>query len=110
MGAFVTLPVVITRSLKRPPQCRHVPAAGFDRNTTGMHWHIHKDGSHYFNEYREVGRRMPVAVAIGTDPATTYAATAPLPRESMKCSWPFHSPQAVPMVRCLTVDLKCLRS
>ena len=52
----------------------------FDRNTTGMHWHIHKDGSHYFQEYRKARKRMPVAVAIGTDPAVTYAATAPLPR------------------------------
>ncbi|MBW2369443.1 MAG: UbiD family decarboxylase, partial [Deltaproteobacteria bacterium] len=51
-----------------------------DKNTTGMHWHIHKDGSHYFNEYRKADKRMPVSVAIGADPATVYAATAPMPR------------------------------
>jgi 4-hydroxy-3-polyprenylbenzoate decarboxylase len=50
---------------------------------------------------------MPVAVAIGTDPVTTYAATAPLPRgldEIMLAG--FIRRQSVPMTRCLTVDLE----
>lgn len=50
---------------------------------------------------------MPVAVAIGTDPATTYAATAPLPRgldEMLLAGFIRRAP--VPMVRCLTVDLE----
>ena len=50
----------------------------FDRNTTGMHWHIHKDGAHHYHEYLKEGKRMEVAVAIGTDPAVTYSATAPV--------------------------------
>jgi 4-hydroxy-3-polyprenylbenzoate decarboxylase len=107
-GPFVTLPVVITRSLKTGRRNAGMYRLQvFDRNTTGMHWHIHKDGSHYYNEYREVGRRMPVAVAIGTDPATTYAATAPLPRgvdEMLLAGFIRRKP--VPMVRCLTVDLE----
>lgn len=107
-GPFITLPVVITRS---PVTGRR--NAGmyrlqvFDGNTTGMHWHIHKDGSHYYQEYRKTAKRMPVAVAIGTDPATTYAATAPLPRgvdEIMLAGFIRRKP--VPMVRCLTVDLE----
>ncbi len=107
-GPFVTFPVVITRSLET-----HRRNAGmyrlqvFDRRTTGMHWHIHKDGSHYFQEYRKAGRRMPVAVAIGTDPATTYAATAPLPRgidEMMLAGFIRRRP--VPMTRCVTIDLE----
>jgi 4-hydroxy-3-polyprenylbenzoate decarboxylase len=44
-----------------------------------MHWHLHKDGAHFFQKYRERGERMPVAVALGSDPAVTYASTAPLP-------------------------------
>jgi 4-hydroxy-3-polyprenylbenzoate decarboxylase len=107
-GPFITLPVVITRS----PETRRRNAGMyrlqvFDRRTTGMHWHIHKDGSHYFQEYRKMGKRMPVAVAIGTDPATTYAATAPLPRgidEMMLAG--FIRRKSVPMVKCLTVDLE----
>jgi 4-hydroxy-3-polyprenylbenzoate decarboxylase len=79
----------------------------FDGNTTGMHWHIHKDGSHYFQEYRKARKRMPVAVAIGTDPAVTYAATAPLPRgiDEMILAG-FIRRRPVRMARCVTVDLE----
>lgn len=107
-GPFVTLPVVITRSLETGRRNAGMYRLQvFDRNTTGMHWHIHKDGSHYFQEYRKAGRRMPVAVAIGTDPATTYAATAPLPRgidEMILAGFIRRKP--VPMARCVTVDLE----
>ena len=107
-GPFVTLPVVITRSLETGRRNAGMYRLQiFDRRTTGMHWHIHKDGSHYFQEYRKRGMRMPVAVAIGTDPATTYAATAPLPRgidEMLLAGFIRRAP--VPMVRCLTVDLE----
>jgi len=107
-GPFVTLPVVITRSLrtgKRNAGMYRLQV--YDRNTTGMHWHVHKDGSHYYQEYREARQRMPVAVAIGSDPAVTYSATAPLPRgmdEMMLAGFIRRKP--VPMVRCLTVDLE----
>ncbi len=107
-GPFVTLPVVITRSLESGRRNAGMYRLQvFDRYTTGMHWHIHKDGSHYFHEYRKAGKRMPVAVAIGTDPATTYAATAPLPRgidEMLLAGFIRRKP--VPMARCLTVDLE----
>ncbi len=107
-GPFITLPVVITRSLatgRRNAGMYRLQV--YDGKTTGMHWHIHKDGSHYFQEFKKAGRRMPVAVAIGTDPATTYAATAPLPRgiDEILLSG-FIRRKPVPMVRCLTVDLE----
>ncbi len=107
-GPFVTLPVVFTRSLetgKRNAGMYRLQV--YDSNTTGMHWHVHKDGSHYWSEYRKAGKRMPVAVAIGTDPAVTYAATAPLPRnidEMLLAGFIRRKP--VPMVKCVTVDLE----
>ncbi len=107
-GPFVTLPVVITRSLETGRRNAGMYRLQvYDRNTTGMHWHIHKDGSHYFQEYRKAGKRMPVAVAIGTDPAVTYAATAPLPRgidEMMLAGFIRRSP--VRMAKCVSVDLE----
>ena len=107
-GRFITLPLVITRSLstgKRNVGMYRMQV--FDKQTTGMHWHIHKDGSNYFNEYRKVGKRMPVAVAIGADPATIYAATAPMPRnvdEMILAGFIRNAP--VSMARCLTCDLE----
>lgn len=107
-GPFVTLPVVLTKSLKTGRRNAGMYRLQvYDRNTTGMHWHVHKDGSHYFQEYREAGLKMPVAVAIGTDPATIYAATAPLPRGVDEILFSgFIRQKPVPMVKCLTIDLE----
>ena len=107
-GRFITLPLVITQSLSTG-KCNvgMYRMQVFDRKTTGMHWHIHKDGSNYFNEYRKAGKRMPVAVAIGADPATIYAATAPMPRnvdEMILAGFIRNAPVA--MTRCLTCDLE----
>ena len=107
-GRFVTLPLVFTKSLetgKRNVGMYRLQV--YDRNTTGMHWHVHKDGSHYFSEYRKAGKRMPVAVAIGADPATTYAATAPMPRgmDEMALAG-FIRRQPVKMARCVTIDME----
>jgi 4-hydroxy-3-polyprenylbenzoate decarboxylase len=104
-GPFITLPVVFTKD----PQTGKRNAGmyrlqKFDRRTTGMHWHVHKDGAENF---RAGGQRTEVAVAIGTDPATTYAATAPLPRgidEMMLAGFLKGSP--VEMVKCRTVDME----
>ena len=41
-----------------------------------MHWQRHKQGRAHADAW---GAKVPVAVAIGCDPALTYAATAPLP-------------------------------
>lgn len=107
-GPFITLPLVITRSLENGR--RNVGMYRlqvFDKNTTGMHWHIHKDGSHYYGEYRKAGKRMPVAVAIGADPAVTYAATAPMPRgiDEMILAG-FIRKKPVQMAKCVTIDLE----
>ena len=50
-----------------------------DKNHLGMHWQIHKDSSHFFDQYQKAGKKMPVSVAIGGDPLYTWCATAPLP-------------------------------
>jgi 4-hydroxy-3-polyprenylbenzoate decarboxylase len=107
-GRFVTLPVVFTKDIEgRSRNAGMYRMQIFDKKTTGMHWHIHKDGRHNFNAYRKAGKRMPVAVAIGTDPAVTYAATAPMPQgmdEMILAGFIRGSP--VEMVRCRTIDME----
>jgi 4-hydroxy-3-polyprenylbenzoate decarboxylase len=107
-GRFITFPIVINRSvdgkLKNVGLYR---MQVFDKNTTGMHWHIHKDGAHFFHEYRKKNKVMEVAVAIGADPASCYAASAPLPYgidEFLLAGFIRKSP--VPLVKCKTVDLE----
>jgi 4-hydroxy-3-polyprenylbenzoate decarboxylase len=51
----------------------------YDKNHLGMHWQIHKDSSHFFDQYQKAGKKMPVTIAIGGNPLYTWCATAPLP-------------------------------
>ena len=104
-GAFVTLPLVFTKNPKTGK--RNVGMyrlQKFDSKTTGMHWHIHKNGAENF---RDSAEKIECAVAIGTDPAVTYAATAPLPRDVDEMVFAgFLRKKSVELVKCKTVDLE----
>ncbi len=107
-GPFITLPVVFTKN----PETG-VRNAGmyrmqvFDKNTTGMHWHRHKGGAYHYHLAEKAGKRLEVAVAIGPDPAVTYAATAPIPDEIDEMLFAgFLRNQPVELVKCKTVDLE----
>jgi 4-hydroxy-3-polyprenylbenzoate decarboxylase len=106
-GPFITLPLVIT----------HHPETGkrnmgmyrlqvFDKKTTGMHWHRHKGGAQHYRVAERQGERLPVAVAIGADPATIYGATAPLPEDLDEIIFAgFLRKEPVEMVACVSVPL-----
>jgi 4-hydroxy-3-polyprenylbenzoate decarboxylase len=103
-GPFVTLPVIHTKD----------PNAGtrnvgmyrmqvFGPQLTGMHWHKHKVSAKHFSDYKKLGKKMPVAVALGGDPAYAYSATAPLPEnvdEYMLAG--FLRKKKVELVKCIT--------
>ncbi|MFR9620850.1 MAG: menaquinone biosynthesis decarboxylase [Rikenellaceae bacterium] len=79
-GRFVTLPMVNTidpETGKRNVGMYRMQV--MDDHTTGMHWHLHKTGARHYDSYKRRGERMPISVALGGDPAYTYAATAPMP-------------------------------
>ena len=79
-GRFLTLPIVCTRDPDTGEQNMGMYRMQvYDDRTAGMHWHLHKDGARIFGKYAAKGESMPVAVALGCDPAVTYASTAPLP-------------------------------
>ncbi|MEI2985445.1 MAG: UbiD family decarboxylase domain-containing protein [Alistipes inops] len=78
----------------------------FDGRTTGMHWHMHKTGAKRYEAYRRAGRRSPMHVCLGGDPACTYAATAPVPdRIDEYLLAGFLRGRPVRLVRCVTNDL-----
>ncbi len=117
-GPFITFPQVITRD----------PVTGqrnvgmyrlqvYDARTTGMHWHIHKHGAEHQRRLLQAGSghsgaakgqdRLQVAVAIGADPASMYAATAPLPGPIDEYLFAgFLRKAPVELVKCMTVDLE----
>lgn len=106
-GPFLTLPLVMTVDPETGIQNMGMYRMQvFDRNTTGMHWHLHKDGREIYESYRKRGGKMPVSVALGCDPAITYAATAPLPKmidEMMFAGYLRKCP--VKMVKSITNDI-----
>jgi len=104
-GPFVTLPLVFTKDPQSGTQnVGMYRVQRYDRTTTGMHWQRHKQGRAQAAKW---GRRVPVAVVIGADPAVTYAATAPLPPIVDEISLAgFLRGKSVKMVRCKTIDIK----
>ncbi len=79
-GRFFTLPLVFTMDPDTGRQnIGMYRMQVYDKGTTGMHWHLHKDGRSIWEKWKARGGRMPVSVALGCDPALIYSATAPLP-------------------------------
>jgi len=107
-GPFITLPLVITKNPETGVRNMGMYRMQvFDKNTTGMHWHKHKGGAYHYHLAEKLGKRLEVAVAIGADPAVTYAATAPIPDEIDEIVFAgFLRESPVEMVQCKTVDLQ----
>ncbi|MCL6523824.1 MAG: menaquinone biosynthesis decarboxylase [Thermoflavifilum sp.] len=107
-GPFITLPIIHTydphTGIRNVGMYR---MQVFGKDLTGMHWHKHKVSARHFQAYQALGRKMPVAVALGGDPVYTYAATAPLPDnvdEYMLAG--FLRKKKVELVKCLTQDIE----
>lgn len=103
-GPFVTLPIIHTKDPNNG--IRNVGMYRmqiFGPTLTGMHWHKHKVSARHFSAYKKLGKRMPVAVALGGDPVYAYSATAPLPEnvdEYMLAG--FLRKKKVELVKCIT--------
>ncbi len=106
-GPFITLPMVATVDPESGiPNLGMYRMQVFDDHTTGMHWHRHKTGARHYDTYKRLGKRMPVSVAIGGDPAYIYSATAPMPdnMDEMLLAGMLRQ-KPVKLVKCLTNDL-----
>ncbi len=108
-GRFITLPLVFSRNPDTGKRnCGMYRMQVFDERSAGMHWQTHKQGAEHYRRMGAAGaRRMDVAVAIGSDPATMFSAILPLPPdldEMMIAGFLRRSP--VEMVKCRTSDLE----
>ena len=107
-GKFITLPMVFTKDPDSGTRnCGMYRMHVYDSKTTGMHWHIHKDGALHYRNAERKGKRLEVAVTIGADPAVMYSASAPLPEgidEMLFTGFLRKSP--VELVQCETVNLE----
>lgn len=136
-GRFITLPCVVTRdpkSGKRNVGMYRMQVYG--GQTTGMHWQRQKVAAEHLREKLRTASgstpaqhvqamaetaggtanialgslkddRLEVAVAIGTDPATTFSAIVPAPPEVEEYMIAgFLRQKPVELVKCETVDLE----
>lgn len=79
-GPFITMGQVYTQDLEgRVQNLGMYRLQLYEKNRLGLHWQIHKDSTHFFNQYKAAGQKMPVSIAIGGDPLYTWCGTAPLP-------------------------------
>src|SRR5256712_307536 len=106
-GRYITLPCVFTRDPRTGT--RNVGMYRlqvFDDRTLGMHWQTHKGAAEHERLMKDA-TTMPVAIALGGDPALIYAASAPLPPsvdEVVFAGW--LRGRGVEMVACRTIDLE----
>lgn len=109
-GRFITLPMVFSKNPATGKRnCGMYRMQVYDGQTTGMHWQTHKQGADHYRRLLAEGKqtKMPVAVAIGSDPATMYSAILPLPPDidEMMIAG-FLRSKPVEMVKCETSDIE----
>ncbi len=103
-GPFITLPAVITRDRRGRMNAGMYRMQIYGARETAMHWQRHKQGRAHARAW---GDRIPVAVAIGTDPVLTYAASAPVPPPLDEFAFAgLLRGKPVKLVQCKTSDLK----
>ncbi len=107
-GRFITYPLVHTKDpLTGQRNVGMYRVQIFDRDLAAMHWHRHKTGAHHFLKYKKVGKKMPIAIALGGDPVYTYVATAPLPENLYEYILAgFIRKKPVNLVKCITQDIE----
>ncbi|MBI5866236.1 MAG: UbiD family decarboxylase, partial [Planctomycetes bacterium] len=103
-GRYLTLPNVITKhpeTGERNIGMYRVQVLG--PKLAAMHWHMHHGGAGHFRKYRELGRRMPLAIALGGPAVMPYAATCPLPPGIDECLFAgFLQGSAIELATCVS--------
>ena len=107
-GRFITLGCVFTKNPATGKRnCGMYRMQVYDEKTTAMHWQTQKHGAWHATKARERGEKVPVAVAIGCDPAVVFSAIVPLPDDLDEMIFAgFVRRKPVEMAPCETVPLE----
>ena len=106
-GAFITAGQVYTQSLDGTMQNLGLYRIQIqNKDTISLHWQIHKDSSHFFDEYKKAKIPMPVSIAIGGDPLYFWCGQAPLPKGIFELlMYGFIKNKPANLVKCQTNEL-----
>jgi 4-hydroxy-3-polyprenylbenzoate decarboxylase len=106
-GPYITLPLVFTHDPntgKRNVGMYRIQV--YDRNTTGMHWQMHKTGMRHMEDAGKMKKRIEACVVLGGDPCYTFAAISPLPPGIDEMLFAgFLRRENVKLVKAKTVDI-----
>jgi 4-hydroxy-3-polyprenylbenzoate decarboxylase len=109
-GRFITFPLVFTKNPstgKRNVGMYRMQV--YDERTTGMHWQTQKHGAEHFRRARAANPegRIPVSVAIGSDPGTTLGGVLPIPPDLDEMMFSgFLRKEPVELVKCVSNELE----
>ncbi|MEK7306633.1 MAG: UbiD family decarboxylase, partial [Nitrospirota bacterium] len=107
-GPLITWPLVITK----PPDGGPYNVGVYRMQVIGkdqaiLRWLSQRGGAKHYRAWMREGRPMPVAVAIGNEPATTIAAVTPLPEGISEFQFAcLLRKKSIELVRCRTIDLE----
>ena len=106
-GAFITMGQVYTRSLDgEKKNLGMYRLQVYDKSHLGLHWQIHKDSNHFFNDYKKANQKMPVSIALGGDPLYIWCGQAPLPIGIYELLlYGFIRDKNARVIKCLTNDI-----
>ncbi|HIE65287.1 MAG: UbiD family decarboxylase [Nitrospira sp.] len=106
----ITWPLVVTRSPSENDTKYNIGIyrmQQIDKKSTIMRWLEHRGGAKHWREWMAQGKSMPVAVALGCDPAMTIGAVTPVPEQIGEYHFAgLLRKKPIDLVRCLTVDLE----
>jgi len=107
-GPFITYPLCVTQdpeSGRRNLGTYRLQVRG--PRETFFHSHLHKDARRHLAKAAQSGEKIPVAVAIGADPATCFASVVPAPPDVDELLIAgFLRRRPVPLVPCKSVPLE----
>jgi 4-hydroxy-3-polyprenylbenzoate decarboxylase len=107
-GRYITFPLVFTHDPETGERnCGVYRMQVYDSTTCAMHWQIHKHGASHYHKAKKLGKKLEVAVVVGSDPATMFSGVAPTPEglDEMLLSG-FIRKKGVEMVGCKTIDVE----
>ncbi|MCW6167734.1 MAG: menaquinone biosynthesis decarboxylase [Thermoplasmatales archaeon] len=106
-GRTITFPIVITRDPETGESHTGIyRLQQYGPDTLGFHVQIHRVGRSNLRKWAARGERMPVAVAIGADPATVFSGLAPVPEGISNFVFGgFLRREPIELVKARTIDL-----
>jgi len=107
-GRYVTLPQVFTSDPDGDnPNCGLYRAQVRGTRELALRWKTGSGAASHLGKFRQLGKALPVAIALGGPPVTIFSAMLPLPGELDEMTFAgFLRGAAIEMADCRTVPLR----